>query len=64
MTTPSDKDREAFFKAAEKYKKWIMSSPEAKHQSLVNIGIITPKGNLRKPYKHLFHILARHKDLI
>jgi hypothetical protein len=59
----TDQERAQFFKDAEAYRKKITSSPEAAKQFLVRVGICTPKGNLRKPYKHLFHILARHKDL-
>lgn len=40
-------------KAIQEYKKKILSSPEASKRFLIELGIFTSKGKLRKPYKNL-----------
>jgi hypothetical protein len=50
----TDQEREQFFKAAEKHIKLVSSNKKAAQQFLVDIGIFTPKGNLRKPFKNLY----------
>jgi hypothetical protein len=49
----TDREREEFLKDAEKFLKRIKSDKKTAQQFLINAGIFTPKGNLRKPYKHL-----------
>jgi hypothetical protein len=45
-------DRELMMKAIEVQKKKIRTKAAAR-KFLVEVGIITPKGNFRKPYRHL-----------
>jgi hypothetical protein len=49
----SKQERENFKKAVESYKKEVLVSKAASQQFLVELGIFTEKGNVRKPYKHL-----------
>jgi hypothetical protein len=49
----TDQEREQFFKDAAKHKKEVSSNKKAAQKFLIDIGIFTPKGNLRKPYKNL-----------
>jgi len=60
----TDQERAQFFKAAVEHRKKNTASPEAAREFFMRIGVLTKKGNLRKPYKHLFQILAQHKSLI
>ncbi|MEQ8404235.1 MAG: hypothetical protein RKE49_03995 [Oceanicaulis sp.] len=46
----SEKDVADFRKAAEAYRKRHTRSREAARKELVALGIVTPKGNLRKVY--------------
>jgi hypothetical protein len=49
----TDRERAQFLKDAERFLKRIKSDKKAAQQLLINAGIFTPKGNLRKPYKNL-----------
>lgn len=49
----SKQEKENFKKAVESYKKEILASKAASQQFLVELGLFTEKGNVRKPYKHL-----------
>jgi hypothetical protein len=49
----SDKEREKFLVEFGKLGAKLAKDPIAAKQILINAGIITPKGNLRKPYKNL-----------
>lgn len=49
----SDYDIEDLKKLAEAQRRKIAGNKEAARQYLIELGIFTPKGNLRKPYKHL-----------
>lgn len=49
----SKQEKEDFKKAVESHKKEVLASKEASQQFLVELGIFTKKGNVRKPYKHL-----------
>ncbi|MBC9932670.1 hypothetical protein [Chitinophaga qingshengii] len=50
MSTKEIKD---LVEAIEKYSKQLSKDKRASKAFLVKAGIITPKGNLRAPYKHL-----------
>ncbi len=47
------KEREEFLVILEKKRKKLAKDPIAAKKFLVDVGIITSKGNLRKPYKNL-----------
>lgn len=49
----SQQERKKFKEAVESYKKEVLSSKEASQKFLIELGIFTRKGNVRKPYKHL-----------
>jgi len=49
----SDKEREEFIIILEKQRKKLSKDPVAARKFLVDAGIYTPKGNLRKPYRNL-----------
>lgn len=49
----SQKEKEAFERAAESFKKRITRNQDAARQFLVELGVFTPEGKLCKPYKHL-----------
>ena len=49
----SEKERKEFQEIMETYRKKVTRSKETSQKFLVELGIITEKGNLRKPYKHL-----------
>lgn len=49
----SDKEKREFSAILQQYKEKLSGNKKASRQFLVDVGIITPKGNLRKPYKHL-----------
>lgn len=49
----TEKERNALLKAIEKKRAEIQKDPEVGRQFLIDVGVITEKGNLRKPYKHL-----------
>ena len=49
----SDKEREGFIKILDEKIKKFSKDPAAARKFLVDAGIYTPKGNLRKPYKNL-----------
>lgn len=46
-------DKIKFIEALKKTQKELSKSQEASKKFLVDTGIITEKGNLKKPYKHL-----------
>ncbi len=54
----TDKDRNEFIKFMEDYKVKLSKSKKLSREFLVRVGIITPKGNRTKMYKH-FHIPSR-----
>ncbi|GAA4451710.1 hypothetical protein GCM10023092_09550 [Rurimicrobium arvi] len=49
----SDKELREFSDAMKRYTKKLAKDKRASKAFLVRTGIITEKGNLRKPYKHL-----------
>jgi hypothetical protein len=49
----NDQERKQFMEAARLYRAKATSSKRAARENLVDSGIFTKKGNLRKPYKHL-----------
>lgn len=49
----SKQEKENFKKAVESYKNEVLTSKEASRQFLIELGIFTKTGNVRKPYKHL-----------
>lgn len=49
----TDKERNEFLIILENKRKKLSKDPVAAKKFLVDIGIITDKGNLRKPYKNL-----------
>jgi len=49
----SDRERKECIKAMRAYTKELCKSKEACKAFLVGAGILTPKGNLRKPYRNL-----------
>lgn len=53
MTDMSDQEKKQYKKSVETYKKQVLSSKEASQRFLIELGVFTEKGNLRKPYKHL-----------
>ena len=46
-------ERTKFIETLKKTQKELSKSKEASKKFLVDTGIITEKGNLKKPYKHL-----------
>ena len=55
----TEKERVGFTRDMEKFGKEISRSKELSRDFLVQAGIITVKGNLRKPYRHLCIALGR-----
>lgn len=49
----SEKDHQEFIVILEQYKQKLSKSKKASRKFLVDTGIVTAKGNLREPYKHL-----------
>ena len=49
----SDKERLEYLTKLKGLKKKLLNDPAAARKFLVDAGIYTPKGNLRKPYKNL-----------
>jgi len=49
----SDKERAEFIKILEEKRKKLSKDPVAARKFLVDAGIYTPKGNLRKPYRNI-----------
>ncbi len=49
----SDKERKEFIEALKAHTQKLSKDKKASRKFLVDTGIITDKGNLRKPYKHL-----------
>jgi len=49
----SDKEVHDFLKILEDYRKKISKDKEASRKFLIELGIFTEKGNLRKQYKNL-----------
>jgi hypothetical protein len=49
----SDEEIERFKKAAEAYKNEATSSTKAARRFLIELGVFTERGNLRKRYRHL-----------
>ena len=48
-----DRDTEKFIAYLEKYKEEVSKTPESAKKFLVELGVITEKGNRTKHYKHL-----------
>lgn len=55
----SEKEKREFSAILQQYKEKLSGDKEASRQFLVDAGIITPKGNLREPYKHLTLCIPR-----
>ena len=49
----SDKEVQEFQEILKAYKKKVTRSKEASREFLVELGVLTEKGNLRKQYKNL-----------
>lgn len=49
----TDQERKDFIKTIESYKGKLSKSEEKAKKFLVDVGLYTEKGNLRKHYKHL-----------
>jgi hypothetical protein len=49
----SEKDHKEFILILQQYKQKLSKSKKASRKFLVDTGIVTEKGNLREPYKHL-----------
>ena len=49
----SGKERKEFSASIKQYQEKLSEDTEASRRFLADAGIITPKGNLREPYKHL-----------
>lgn len=49
----SDKERKEYLEGLGKLRKKLLNDPAAARKFLVDAGIYTAKGNLRKPYKNL-----------
>ena len=49
----TEHEREKLKKALKAYKKEVTSSKKASQQFLIELGVFTNKGNLRKGYKNL-----------
>lgn len=55
----SNKEREELNKAIKEYGREVSTNKEASKQLLINIGVMTEKGNIRKPYKRLCTVLGQ-----
>lgn len=49
----ADKELNEFVEILEKYKTRVSKSKSASKKFLIDLGIVTDKGNLKKNYKHL-----------
>ncbi len=49
----TDQERQDFLKILESYKNKLSKNKNAAREFLVDVGVYTKKGNLRKNYKHL-----------
>ncbi len=49
----SEKERNEYLIGLKKLRKKLVENPAAARKFLVDAGIYTPKGNLRKPYRNL-----------
>jgi len=49
----SDRERKEFIEALKAHTQKLSKDKKASKKFLVDAGIITDKGNLRKPYQHL-----------
>jgi hypothetical protein len=49
----TERDRNDFLNWLKKYKEEIRGDKKKARELLIGAGIITEKGNFRKPYKHL-----------
>jgi hypothetical protein len=49
----SEKEKKEFSAILQQYKEKLSGDKEASRQFLIDAGIITQKGNLRGPYRHL-----------
>lgn len=49
----TDKERQEFIRLLETYKKKFSKSKKDAKEFLIEIGVYTEKGNLKKNYKHL-----------
>jgi hypothetical protein len=49
----SEKKYKEYLKKIKEYKKEVTSSKESANKFLIELGILTPKGNIRKAYKPL-----------
>ena len=49
----TDKERQEFLKLLETYKNKFLKNEKAAKKFLIEIGVYTEKGNLKKNYKHL-----------
>jgi hypothetical protein len=50
----SDREHKEFMKKFKELEKRLLSDPAAARKFLVDAGIFTSKGNLRKPYRNLY----------
>jgi hypothetical protein len=48
-----DKEYKIFKEALESYRDKVTQTKETSQEFLVNVGVFTEKGNLKKNYKHL-----------
>jgi hypothetical protein len=58
----SEKERKEFSASLKQYQEKLSGDKEASRRFLVNAGIITSKGNLREPYKHLSLCMQQDPD--
>jgi hypothetical protein len=56
----NDRERKEFIRILQQYKMKFSRSRKASMKFLVDVGILTKKGNLRKPYKNL--CIPREQD--
>lgn len=49
----TNQERQKFAQILEKYKEKVSHSQESSRKFLVELGVVTEKGNLKKNYKHL-----------
>lgn len=57
----SEKEKKEFSAILLQYKEKLSGNKEASRQFLIDAGIITPKGNLREPYKYLTLCIPREQ---
>ena len=51
MRRMSEEETKAYIAEMKRFTKKVSSSPKESRRFLVKAGILTPKGNLKKPYK-------------